>query len=59
MFEEIVGYENHLGLFAEETGSRGEQLGGYYRVVDGGFDDFRQLPPSLHSFRLDLCSIQP
>lgn len=29
MFEEIVGYENHVGLFAEETGSRGEQLGEY------------------------------
>ncbi|PRP77671.1 glycosyl hydrolase, glucoamylase [Planoprotostelium fungivorum] len=29
MFEEIIGYENHVGLFAEETGSRGEQLGNF------------------------------
>ena len=27
MFEKMLGYVNHLGLFAEETGPRGEALG--------------------------------
>jgi GH15 family glucan-1,4-alpha-glucosidase len=27
MFEKMLGYANHLGLFAEETGPRGEALG--------------------------------
>ena len=27
MFEQMLGYANHLGLFSEETGSRGEALG--------------------------------
>jgi GH15 family glucan-1,4-alpha-glucosidase len=29
IFEEILGYANHLGLFAEETGPRGEALGNF------------------------------
>ncbi len=29
MFEEMLGYANHLGLFAEETGPRGEALGNF------------------------------
>lgn len=29
MFEDMLGYANHLGLFAEETGPRGEQLGNF------------------------------
>jgi GH15 family glucan-1,4-alpha-glucosidase len=28
-FEKVLGYANHLGLFAEETGSAGEQLGNF------------------------------
>lgn len=28
-FEKMLGYTNHLGLFAEEIGPRGEQLGNY------------------------------
>jgi GH15 family glucan-1,4-alpha-glucosidase len=28
-FEKVLGYANHLGLFAEETGSSGEQLGNF------------------------------
>jgi GH15 family glucan-1,4-alpha-glucosidase len=29
MFEQMIGYANHLGLYAEETGSSGEALGNY------------------------------
>ncbi len=29
IFEQMLGYANHLGLFAEETGPRGEALGNF------------------------------
>jgi GH15 family glucan-1,4-alpha-glucosidase len=29
MFERMLGYANHLGLYAEETGARGEALGNF------------------------------
>ncbi len=29
MFEQMLGYANHLGLYAEETGRRGEALGNF------------------------------
>jgi len=29
VFEKMLGYANHLGLYAEETGPRGEHLGNY------------------------------
>jgi GH15 family glucan-1,4-alpha-glucosidase len=29
IFEEMLGYANHVGLFAEETGPRGEALGNF------------------------------
>ncbi len=29
MFEQMLGYANHLGLYGEETGARGETLGNY------------------------------
>ena len=29
MFEQMLGYANHLGLYAEETGNRGEGLGNF------------------------------
>ncbi len=29
MFEEMLGYANHLGLYAEQTGSSGEALGNF------------------------------
>jgi GH15 family glucan-1,4-alpha-glucosidase len=29
MFEKMLGYSNHLSLFAEETGSCGEALGNF------------------------------
>ncbi len=29
MFEKMLGYANHVGLFAEETGHRGESLGNF------------------------------
>ncbi len=29
IFEEMLGYANHLGLYAEETGPRGEALGNF------------------------------
>ena len=29
LFEEMLSYANHLGLYAEETGSSGEALGNF------------------------------
>jgi len=29
IFEQMLGYSNHLGLYAEETGTRGEALGNF------------------------------
>jgi GH15 family glucan-1,4-alpha-glucosidase len=29
MFERMLGFANHLGLFAEETAANGEGLGNY------------------------------
>ena len=29
VFEKLLGYANHLGLFAEQTGTSGEALGNY------------------------------
>ncbi len=33
LFEEMLGYANHLGLFAEQTGPRGEALGNYPQAL--------------------------
>ena len=29
MFERVLGYANHLGLYAEQTGPQGEALGNF------------------------------
>jgi GH15 family glucan-1,4-alpha-glucosidase len=29
MFERMLGFANHVGLYAEETGPRGEALGNF------------------------------
>ena len=29
MFEQMLGYANHLGLYSEEIGKRGEHLGNF------------------------------
>ena len=29
IFEQMLGYANHLGLYAEETGTHGEALGNF------------------------------
>jgi GH15 family glucan-1,4-alpha-glucosidase len=29
VFEQMLGYANHLGLYAEETGTHGEALGNF------------------------------
>jgi GH15 family glucan-1,4-alpha-glucosidase len=29
LFEEMLGYANHVGLYAEQTGPRGEALGNF------------------------------
>jgi GH15 family glucan-1,4-alpha-glucosidase len=29
LFERVLGYANHLGLYAEQTGSQGEALGNF------------------------------
>ncbi len=31
LFEQMLGYANHLGLYAEQTGSSGEALGNFRR----------------------------
>ncbi len=33
LFERMLGYANHLGLYAEETGSTGEALGNYPQAL--------------------------
>ncbi len=33
MFEEMLGYANHLGLYAEETGPQGEALGNFPQAL--------------------------
>jgi GH15 family glucan-1,4-alpha-glucosidase len=33
MFERMLGYANHLGLYAEQTGSTGEALGNYPQAL--------------------------
>ncbi len=33
LFEKILSYSNHLGLFSEEIGSRGEMLGNYPQAL--------------------------
>ena len=33
MFEQMLGYANHLGLYAEETGARGESLGNFPQAL--------------------------
>jgi GH15 family glucan-1,4-alpha-glucosidase len=33
LFEEMLGYANHLGLYAEQTGPRGEALGNYPQAL--------------------------
>jgi GH15 family glucan-1,4-alpha-glucosidase len=29
IFDKVMGYANHLGLYAEQTGARGEALGNF------------------------------
>jgi GH15 family glucan-1,4-alpha-glucosidase len=33
MFEKVLSYGNHLGLFSEEIGSRGELLGNFPQAL--------------------------
>ena len=33
MFEKILNYGNHLGLFSEEIGAGGEQLGNFPQAL--------------------------
>lgn len=46
MFEKMLGYSNHLGLYAEETGSSGEALGNFPQA-------FTHLSLISAAFRLD------
>ena len=43
MFEQVLGYANHVGLYAEETGMHGEALGNF--------------PASIHPPCTDQCGI--
>jgi GH15 family glucan-1,4-alpha-glucosidase len=33
LFERMLGYANHLGLYAEQTGNTGEALGNYPQAL--------------------------
>jgi GH15 family glucan-1,4-alpha-glucosidase len=33
LFERMLGYSNHLGLYAEQTGGTGEALGNYPQAL--------------------------
>ncbi len=49
MFEQMLGYSNHLGLYSEETGSSGEALGNFPQafthlsVISAGYNLDRAL----------------
>ena len=51
MFEEMLGYANHLGLYAEETGRNGEALGNFpqafthFALISAAFNLDRALGP--------------
>ncbi len=51
MFEQMLGYANHLGLYSEETGSAGEALGNFPQafthlaLISAAFDLDRTLGP--------------
>lgn len=52
LFEKMLGYSNHLGLFGEELGQRGEQLGNFPQafthlaLISAAFDLDRRLDQS-------------
>ena len=54
MFEEMLGYANHLGLYAEETGRSGEALGNFPQalthlgLISAAFNLDRALGTSRH-----------
>ena len=43
LFEQMLGYSNHLGLFAEQTGASGEALGNFPAGVHPPRDDQRRV----------------
>jgi len=51
MFEQMLGYANHLGLYAEETGHHGEGLGNFPQafthlaLISAAFNLDRMLGP--------------
>jgi len=53
LFEKMMSYANHLGLFAEELGQSGEYLGNYPQafthlgLISAAFDLDRRLPQAL------------
>jgi GH15 family glucan-1,4-alpha-glucosidase len=54
-FEKMLGYANHLGLYAEEIGPRGEQLGNFPQafthlaLISAAYDINRRLKDDLRS----------
>ena len=49
LFEQMLGYANHLGLFAEQTGASGEALGNFPQA-------FTHLALISAAFNLDRAS---
>ena len=50
MFEQVLGYANHLGLYSEQTGPSGEALGNFPQA-------FTHLALISAAFNLDRASI--
>lgn len=56
-FERMLGYANHLGLYAEQTGSEGEALGNFpqafthFALISAAFNLDRVLGSGRHSSR--------
>ena len=49
LFEKTLSYANHLGLFSEEIGARGELLGNFPASADSSWSDQRRAQPGPDS----------
>ena len=63
MFEQMLGYANHLGLYSEEIGKRGEHLGNFPQASNTDAHTWAahvvpadRSPYALCSIRVSRCS---